>query len=166
MDVARLGADRSVLAIRRGPALVTIRTWRKLTTDVLRERVVDELRQFRFRPSRPANERDFRLHHYYGEIKPMIASTVPGRGWLVVDEVRLGAGVLDGLRELGYQVAAFNGGRRARADRRVRELALGIILEIARPPGRGRDRDSGGRGSPYRTFLRWAGLLTGRIGSR
>src|SRR2546427_7739808 len=36
------------------------------------------------------------------------------RGLIVVDEVGLGSGLLDRLRELGYGTAAFNGGWKAR----------------------------------------------------
>ena len=46
----------------------------------------------------------------------------PGRGLVIVDEIGLGAATMDGLREAGYQVAGFAGGRRAGAAHRFTNL--------------------------------------------
>ena len=117
LDPARLGADASALVVRRGPVVVAIKTWRKLRTDELREAVVRELRGHGFRAAReewiPEGRRGW-----------LNESTrrVGARGKIVVDEIGVGAGALDGLREAGFKVEGFNAGRRARNDRRFANL--------------------------------------------
>jgi hypothetical protein len=46
----------------------------------------------------------------------------PGAGKLIVDEIGLGAGVLDRLRELGYRAKGFNGGSSPRDKDRFANL--------------------------------------------
>ena len=97
LDVARLGPDRSVLAVRRGPVVVEVLTWHRLVTTDLVDRLRPELWRLGFRTSREAPKAS------------------PGeRGVIIVDEIGMGGPVLDTLRQLGYRVDGFNGGRKAK----------------------------------------------------
>ena len=90
VDPARYGPDYTVLAVRRGPVLQEIVAWGQVSTMETVGRLQEELRRVGIAPG--------------------------GSGWVIVDEVGLGAGVLDRLKELGYRYRAypFNGGRKAR----------------------------------------------------
>lgn len=87
LDPARFGPDASALAIRRGAVLEELLLWEgREDTMRLVERLMDAL-----------------------EARDLVED---GAG-LVVDEVGLGGGVLDRLREKGYGASGFNGGRQA-----------------------------------------------------
>jgi hypothetical protein len=89
VDPARYGPDYTVLAVRRGPVLQEIVAWGQVSTMETVGRLQAELRRVGVLPD--------------------------GSGYVIVDEVGLGAGVLDRLKEIGYRYHAypFNGGRRA-----------------------------------------------------
>ena len=89
VDPARYGPDYTVLAVRRGPVLQEIIAWGQTSTMETVGRLREELRR--------------------------VGVTPDGGGWVIVDEVGLGAGVVDRLKELGYRYHAypFNGGRKA-----------------------------------------------------
>jgi hypothetical protein len=84
-DVARLGADETVLYSNRNGYVRAIARWSKTDT-------METVGRFR------------RLHP---DSDPQAAPTT------VVDVNGLGAGVYDRLKELGYQVVPFNGGEKA-----------------------------------------------------
>lgn len=81
VDVARFGDDRSVIVVRRGLALMEIRTFTQ--TDL-----------FQFAET---------VMHWMTEHKPDA---------VFVDEVGLGAGVVDMCRARGFEVVGINGGAR------------------------------------------------------
>jgi len=89
VDPARYGPDYTVLAVRRGPVPQKIVSWGQVSTMETVGRLQTELRRVGVLPD--------------------------GSGYVIVDEVGLGAGVLDRLKEIGYRYHAypFNGGRRA-----------------------------------------------------
>lgn len=97
LDPSRYGPDASVLAVREGPVLVGLRTWTgRHGTQQLASLAADVLAEFgivpRGHPEGPA-------------------------GHVVVDEVGLGGGVLDRLREEGFRAVGFNGGHTPESDR-------------------------------------------------
>lgn len=101
LDPARYGPDASVLAVRQGPVVrhVYVREGRESTTD-LAEGVRQRLSGIGFVPERGPQG-----------IGP---DTGAARGFVVVDEVGLGGGVLDQLEVVGFKAEGFNGGRQAR----------------------------------------------------
>ncbi|MGH7564043.1 MAG: hypothetical protein ACREK5_06440 [Gemmatimonadota bacterium] len=113
LDVARLGADASCLVVRRGPAVAAIKTWRRLDTTALLARLQEDLRGFGFRPARE----EWRPEGRRGWTNSA-TRRVGARGRLLVDEVGLGAAALDPLRAANWQAKGFNGGRRARDEKR------------------------------------------------
>ncbi|MGH7558631.1 MAG: hypothetical protein ACREMD_12805 [Gemmatimonadota bacterium] len=117
LDPARLGADASALVVRKGPAVVAMRTWRKLRTDELREAVIKELRGHGIRPSREEWVPEGRRGWVNASSRRR-----GGRGKIIIDEIGIGAGALDGLREAGFRVQGFNAGRRARNQKRFGNL--------------------------------------------
>ncbi|MGH7556351.1 MAG: hypothetical protein ACREMD_00935 [Gemmatimonadota bacterium] len=113
LDPARLGADASALVVRRGPAVVAMKKWRKLDTSEIVSRLQEKFREHHIRPSReewlPEGRRGW---------LNMPTRRRGGRGRIVVDMVGVGSGHLDALRALGYRCEAFNAGWKARDDRR------------------------------------------------
>lgn len=93
IDVARYGPDSTVLAIRRGPVLEEIVSWRGKDTAETVDLIKDEAARVGIRPNN-------------GKVKR--------RGRLIVDEIGIGAGVCDQLKKSRYAVRGFNAGRRAR----------------------------------------------------
>lgn len=92
LDPAPIRPDVSVLAVRRGNRLEGFELWQgRIDTMELVERVRSELR-----------ERGVSLDQQSPRTETMR-----------VDEVGLGAGVLDRLEELGYRVEGFNGRKQA-----------------------------------------------------
>ncbi len=85
VDVARFGADRSVILRRRGDCVEDIRTLRQMDTMQLTGWVSAAIRE-----QRPAQ--------------------------VYVDEIGVGAGVVDRLRELGHPVRGINVAHKARQD--------------------------------------------------
>ena len=94
VDVARFGADQSVLLVAEGNAVLEVKAYRGLDTMELTGRVVEAHR--RWSPER-----------------------------IVVDEIGIGAGVVDRLKELKLPVEGVNVGRPARK----RELFANLRAE-------------------------------------
>ena len=87
VDVARFGADQSVLLLASPTAVLRLEAHHGLDTMQLAGRVVD-------------------AHRHWSPARP------PDR--IVVDEIGVGAGVVDRLKELGLPVTGINVGRPAR----------------------------------------------------
>ncbi|MDX2206039.1 MAG: hypothetical protein SFU57_00185 [Gemmatimonadales bacterium] len=103
VDVARLGPDKTVVAIREGKRLAHLLTLPKSDTMETADAVLAavESRGYRVRHAEPTSD-DF----------GMWRGVLPGPLDLIrVDEVGLGAGVLDRLRQLKANVEGFNGAR-------------------------------------------------------
>lgn len=102
LDPARRGPDASVLAFRRGPILQELLIWRgERDTTELVEKVTSALFD---RGIRPRRERLTAVERERGK------SRAP-TGRVVVDEVGLGGGVLDRLKDDGWAAVGYNGGR-------------------------------------------------------
>ncbi len=100
VDPARFGPDLTAVALRRGPVLEDLITFGG-RLDLME--TVGKLRELFSRVGvRPTSR----------------ARRSVEIGLVIVDEVGLGAGLLDRLREIGYRVRAFNGGRRPRDRKR------------------------------------------------
>ena len=91
MDVARQGADETVLAVFRGGHLITMNVWAKTSTVQCEDIVIEKIRSIR--ASGHTVER------------------------VVVDEPGVGGGVVDGLRRRDVVVTPYNGGETMKADR-------------------------------------------------
>jgi len=127
LDVARFGPDRNCLAIRQGSVVREFVEWGN--TDLMQtvDRLRTEAHRFGVRPGRVAAN-GFGAH--------------PSRGLVVVDSIGMGGGVLDRLRELGYETRSFVGGERSRRNGffNSRALAYWIVREeleaerLALPP--------------------------------
>ena len=91
VDVARYGADRSVILRRRGDRVEDIRVLRQMDTMQLTGWVAAAIRE-------------------------------SGAAHICVDEIGLGAGVVDRLRELGHPVRGVNVAHKARQDRQFVNL--------------------------------------------
>ena len=96
VDPARYGPDETVVAVRHGDVVSELVAWRR--TDLME--TVERVQAVLERVGVTAGEEP------------------SAQGVVVVDEVGLGAGVADRLRELGYNVHGFNGGRQAQASGR------------------------------------------------
>lgn len=102
VDPARRGPDASALAVREGPVVREVRTWEgKMDTMELVERIRGAATEVGVRPTPEPR------HHEYGDPQ----GSAYGR--LVVDEIGVGGGVLDRLKELGYRTDGFNAGSKA-----------------------------------------------------
>jgi phage terminase large subunit len=88
LDVARFGNDQSVLALRQGYRVRVIDSWQGKALTETTGRVLDHVRRLQAEHAR--------------------------RPRVIVDDVGLGGGVTDGLREQGVDVVAFNAGARAK----------------------------------------------------
>lgn len=96
VDPARYGPDETVVAVRHGDVVSELVAWRR--TDLM--------------------ETVERVQAVLERVGVTAGDETSAQGVVVVDEVGLGAGVADRLRELGYNVSGFNGGRQARASGR------------------------------------------------
>ena len=148
LDVARFGADKSVLAVRRGPRLDRLEVWAKSGLMATVERAKDILEEEDITP------RWWSDSYNKGG----------GRGFVVVDEVGLGAGCLDRLNQLSYAAAGFNSSHRARDKRRFQNAKSEMFWNL-------RERLEEGSISlpPDRKLhdelmaLRWSPTAAGRI---
>lgn len=91
MDVARQGADETVLALFRGGHLISMRVWAKTSTVQCEDIVIEAIRSIR--ASGCTVER------------------------VIIDEPGVGGGVVDGLRRRDVVVTPYNGGETMKADR-------------------------------------------------
>ncbi|MDP2958008.1 MAG: hypothetical protein Q8N53_16400 [Longimicrobiales bacterium] len=94
IDVARYGDDKSAAALVRGSTVRELFTWSGAALTTSADRVIDYARE--------VQKRDI-----YGR-----------RPSLWVDEPGLGGGLIDTLRERGWEVSAFNGSARPKDPRR------------------------------------------------
>lgn len=92
VDPARYGPDSTAVAVGTETECRRLVVWKGADTMGTVERVVGLAAETGIRPSP-------RPH-------------VPGWGRIIVDEIGLGAGVGDRLRQLGYRVVGFNGGHK------------------------------------------------------
>lgn len=115
VDPARFGPDETVCAVRRGDVLTELVAWRG--TDLME--TVDRIRAVLDRVGVTPGEHP----------TTRLSTGTPARSWtsgarkrsaglrpvgrVIVDEVGLGGGVADRLRELGYRVEGYNGGHAA-----------------------------------------------------
>ena len=112
VDPARYGPDKTAVAILQGPTLTKLRLWSRKDTMETTGLVVDELRRAGVVPERDARD-DERLLQLVAEQELRTgygSARLQATGTVVVDEIGLGAAVVDRLRELGYRVREFNGG--------------------------------------------------------
>jgi hypothetical protein len=107
LDPARHGPDSSCVCVMRGNVVERFVQWRALDTMQLCGRLIELLREFRIYPE-PHD--DLPRHDDTG--------LAANDGTVIVDEVGLGAGVVDRLKELRYPVRAFNSSRKARDAQR------------------------------------------------
>jgi hypothetical protein len=115
IDPARYGPDKTVVAVSRGPVVERIEVWGRKDTMETTGLLIEQLRQAGVTPRRSAEgdeyvqqlaaERALQYGHR------AFCSDLPAVGLVIVDEVGLGAAVIDRLQELGYAVEGFNGGR-------------------------------------------------------
>lgn len=94
IDVARFGADKSAIAYARGGIVRELATWGGAALTTSADRVIDYTRQVQARD-------------VWGR-----------RPSLWVDEPGLGGGLIDTLRERGWEVESFNGSAKPRDSRR------------------------------------------------
>ena len=106
IDVARYGPDFSCLAVRTGPLLRELILWNKCDTMETVERAEKELRRLKCHPRLQTGRR---ITGYYTGAQ---WETKPPRGRILVDEIGLGAGVLDRLKEKGWKAEGFSGAKR------------------------------------------------------
>lgn len=91
VDVARMGADASVIGIRRGPVLLEFVQWRKTDLMETTGRIIRELRRFGVRFAGAPTPDD--LNQWVGR-------GVPRTARIVVDDIGVGSGPVDRLREI------------------------------------------------------------------
>jgi hypothetical protein len=109
IDPARFGPDQTTLAVRRGSVLVELVAWGQCDLSESVERIRSVLDRVGVKPGSGGGG----VSATWGD--PWRRSRRPvAVGRVVVDEVGVGAGVADRLRELGYRVEPFNGGRSPR----------------------------------------------------
>lgn len=122
VDPARFGADRTALAVCRGGRVEELETWVGADTMETVGRVRERLHELGLKPERTPQRPGptgpgGRPTRYRGRKR---RRRRPSQGTVVVDEIGVGGGVVDRLREEGFRVVAFNGGAQAsgqRADR-------------------------------------------------
>lgn len=113
VDPARLGPDSTVIAIRQEGIIRELKSWTRLDTMATTGLVVKELDRLGMAPGLKYVKPDGTSWGY----KENGYVRTAGSGLVVVDEVGLGGGVLDRLKEQGYTARGFNGGRTARDPR-------------------------------------------------
>jgi hypothetical protein len=112
VDPARFGPDKTAVAVLRGPVLTRLKLWSRKDTMETTGLVVEELRRAGVRPARDI-QHDERLQQLAWERSihgGPPRTTTQAVGTVVVDEIGVGAGIVDRLTELGYAVRGFGGG--------------------------------------------------------
>ena len=112
VDPARYGPDETVLAVRRGAVLLELINWSRADLMETVNRIRAVLDQLGVEPGI-----DIARSAVWGSSSGSSRGS-RARGLVVVDEVGLGTGVLDRLRELKYRARGFNGGKMPRAKKR------------------------------------------------
>lgn len=102
VDPARFGSDKTALAICQGRRLLEMNLWAKRDTMETVGKLLDHLDRFRVRQA------------LLDASAAPSAFSPPAPASVIIDEVGLGSGVVDRLRELGYKVRSFNGGSAAK----------------------------------------------------
>ncbi len=101
-DVARFGSDATVMAFRSGSIIREFVEWRGFDLMSSTGRVIEELRA-----------------RFLERADPKYGPGIGGKPYeLIVDEIGLGSGLLDRLREQGIETTAFNSSHRARDPER------------------------------------------------
>lgn len=125
--------DASALAVAVGGWVKELVTWHEADTMKTVGRIIGEFRRLRVAKVRVSafDERETALlHHHVGAlfINASIGMGDPldYEGFdaeIFVDEIAVGRGVADRLRELGYPLVAFNASRRASTEERQQQYA-------------------------------------------
>lgn len=105
VDPARHGMDRTAVAVRRGRRVEQLVTWGGASTTETEQKVERVAHGAGVRPSHDAPLKVKRLMREKGEPVPW--------GSVVVDEIGIGAGVMDGLEESGWPCRGWKGSRKA-----------------------------------------------------
>ena len=114
------GPDLTVCAVRRGPVVESLSAWGRCDLTESVDLIREVLQEAGVRPAGGWLKRvDVSRPGYYPQQR---RQREPGYGRVIVDEVGLGAGVLDRLRELEYQAEGFNGGSSPRDGDRFANL--------------------------------------------
>ena len=110
VDPARFGPDLTCCAVRRGPVVERLHAWGRCDLSESVDRIRDVLQEVGVRPW--GDWKKVLVERPWPESPRGVNRRVPPRGRVIVDEVGLGAGVLDRLKELEFQTEGFNGGTR------------------------------------------------------
>lgn len=113
VDPARFGSDSTAVVVAEGPVVTLIDTWERKDTMATTEAVLEHCRRFAISAD------DGMWAHGVAHDLGFRPGRLRSRN-IVVDEVGLGAGVLDRLRELGYPAVGFNSGHAPREGERSR----------------------------------------------
>ena len=141
VDPARYGPDLTCCAVRRGPVVESLHAWGRVDLSESVDRIRDVLEGAGVRPS--GDWMKVLVEQPWPEPPRGVRRRAVPYGRVIVDEVGLGAGVLDRLKELEYRILGFNGGTspsdggrylnaRAESYWRLREMLE--AGEIALPP--------------------------------
>jgi len=130
IDVARAGADKSVMVVRRGWQVEEITELPK-EGDLMKlcGRIVEHLQRLKIYPS--VEVPNSRSGHWN------LPDVIVQRGLIVIDSVGIGAGVVDRLREIGYTIKAFNGGSRPRKPERYSNARSEVFWKLREALERG-----------------------------
>jgi hypothetical protein len=135
IDPARYGPDLTCVCVRRGLVVESIHTWGQVDLSESVDRIREVLEEVGVRPW-SGGLGQVNAGTYSAGIatrRPARRLIEPGAGKLIVDEIGLGAGVLDRLVELGYRAEGFNGGSSPRDKDRFanrRAQAYWILREL------------------------------------
>ena len=121
VDVARFGSDKSVIALRRGMAVVDVRAFYGLDTMKLVGYVVDAINTAML-PSHASSHQPLESRQPRGGTGTGNRPRREDAPEVVIDEIGIGAGVVDRLREQGYEVQGINVGRPAQDSRHYANL--------------------------------------------
>lgn len=122
VDPARFGVDRTALVVCRGGHVGEVETWSGADTMETVGKVQLRLRELGVEPER-VPKRSGRVGPYGRPPRYTgLAARHPAVGAVVVDEIGVGGGVVDRLREQGFEVVAFNGGASAKGSHSDRFL--------------------------------------------
>lgn len=111
LDIARTGGDLCVAAPVRGRRIHPVTTWEPDPTNPTRDAVTRAEKVMLAHGGRPDRESLLLLNGVLPpELELMFAlDRRPPRGRFIVDVALMGGGVVDGLRERGWDVVEFNG---------------------------------------------------------
>jgi len=121
VDVARFGSDSSVMCFRSGPVVKEFVEWKGFDLMTSTGRVIEELR-----------------NRFLERADPRYGPGIGGKPYqLVVDEIGLGSGLLDRLREQRIEAIAFNSSHRARNPERFANRRAEAFWTVRRTLERG-----------------------------